>query len=302
MLKPRERINQSRILNGSSKSTVVCPGAPDADPHRRVNPLRGQERQLCENSLVLTVDMTPSMQCGSHIVLLYCCWKDRNLLFGRKPLHPTIRGVRMGSFLRQLQELVSFRSHGLRLSEISAWERRNFAPPSPPHVKRSTLRRNGNPFSVWVETGTFQGDTTEFLARTAEFVHSIEPEPTLFKLVEKRFQTTRNVKIHFGLSENVLPELLPKLAGDVNFWLDGHYSGGITHRGPTETPILQELEAIEQHRERFSQVTVMIDDIRCFHPSIPEFASYPALDIVVNWARRNDFDWHIEHDIFIARG
>ena len=124
----------------------------------------------------------------------------------------------------------------------------------------------------------------------------------VFRLAEERFKSTPNVQIHFGLSENVLQELLQNLTGDVNFWLDGHYSGGITHKGPIETPILHELETIEQHRGRLSPLTVMIDDIRCFHPNIREYSSYPDLDLIVEWARRNSFNWHIEQDIFVAKG
>ncbi|HEX7954008.1 MAG TPA: hypothetical protein VF523_13140, partial [Burkholderiales bacterium] len=167
----------------------------------------------------------------------------------------------MGLFWGELGRLVFSKSHRSRISEIREWEKRLFASPSPSHIKRYVLRRNGNPNSIWVETGTFQGETTQFLADTAKFVHSIEPEPTLFKLAQQRFSTIPNVKVHFGLSENVLPEILDNLTGDLNFWLDGHYSGGITHKGPIETPILQELATIERHRERISSLTVMIDDI-----------------------------------------
>lgn len=207
----------------------------------------------------------------------------------------------MGIFWSELGKLVFSKSHRSRIREIRDWERRMFSAPSPSHIKRSTLRRNGNPFSIWVETGTFQGDTTQFLANTAQFVHSIEPEPTLFRRATERFKDIRNVHIHLGLSENVLPELLEQLTGDVNFWLDGHYSGGITHKGPIETPILHELDTIERHRERFSQLTVMIDDIRCFHPHIPEYSSYPDLGLIVDWAQRNKLKWHIEQDIFVSK-
>jgi len=177
-----------------------------------------------------------------------------------------------------------------------------FSAPSPSYIKRSILRRNGNPFSIWVETGTFQGDMTQFLADTAKVVHSIEPEPTLFKVAAERFKSTPNVQLHFGLSEDVLPDLLQELTGDMNFWLDGHYSGGITHKGPIETPIVQELETIERFREHFAPLSVMIDDIRCFDPHIQEFSSYPDLEFIVDWARKNSLKWHIEHDIFVAKG
>jgi hypothetical protein len=64
-----------------------------------------------------------------------------------------------------------------------------------------------------------------------------------------------------GLSEEVLPFLLPTLSGDINFWLDGHFSGGITHKGPQDTPILDELVSISKYLRHFGTVCVMIDDI-----------------------------------------
>jgi hypothetical protein len=45
----------------------------------------------------------------------------------------------------------------------------------------------------------------------------------------------------------------------------------------------------------------MIDDVRCFDPSVREYADYPPLDELVDWARANRLRWHIEHDIFVAR-
>ena len=104
-----------------------------------------------------------------------------------------------------------------------------------------------------------------------------------------------------GTSEDVFPELLPRIAGDVNFWLDGHYSAGITFKGRQDTPILDELACISHHLERLGKVCVLIDDIRCFNPRMPEYSSYPSLDTLVAWATKHKLGWHIEHDIFVAK-
>ena len=132
-------------------------------------------------------------------------------------------------------------------------------------------------------------------------VFSIEPEPTLFANAKNYFKSFANVEIINDISENVFPELLPKINGSVNFWLDGHYSSGLTFKGPKNTPILEELKSISNNIKRFDKVVVMIDDIRCFNPHISEYCSYPSIDYLVDWARENDLYWHIEHDIFIAK-
>jgi hypothetical protein len=168
-------------------------------------------------------------------------------------------------------------------------------------IKQKVLLKNGLRKATWVETGTFMGDTASVLSKVAKIVYTIEPGPILFSKAKERFSHIRNVKVIDGLSEDVLPKLLPTLSGDVCFWLDGHYSAGITFKGPQDTPIIDELAAIGQNISRMRGVVVMIDDVRCFDPRNPEFSAYPAVDVLVDWARRHNFIWHIEHDIFIAR-
>ena len=90
--------------------------------------------------------------------------------------------------------------------------------------------------------------------------------------------------------------------GIVNFWLDGHYSHGISFRAEKDTPIKEELAAIEEALPNLDSIAVLIDDVRCFYPD--EFTSlndYPQVDYLVDWARKNGFRWRIVHDIFIMQ-
>ena len=187
-----------------------------------------------------------------------------------------------------------------RMQALEAWEERGWAAPSPPFVKRTVLRRYSLPSATWIETGTFRGDTTAFLASFARKVVTIEPEPAFFARARDRFCDEEAVEVVHGLSEVVLPLLLPSVRGPVCFWLDGHYSSPGTFRGPLETPVLEELAAIEASIDRFDGVVVLIDDIRNFAGTTAK-ASYPSLDLVVDWSRRNRMQWHVEHDILIAR-
>lgn len=181
------------------------------------------------------------------------------------------------------------------------WSKRGYAAPSPHFIKQGCLLRNGLPAATWVETGTFLGQTTQLLAKQNTRVYSIEPDPKLFARARNLFSNHGNVEILSGTSEDVFPTLLPRIKGDVNFWLDGHYSAGITFKGPQDTPILDELECISRNIGNFSRICVLVDDIRCFNPRLPEFASYPSLDTLVGWATSHKLCWTIEHDIFIAR-
>ena len=112
----------------------------------------------------------------------------------------------------------AFRAHFL---DGLAWRGRQYAAPSPAHVKRQVLLRNAIPNAVWVETGTFLGETTRVLSRNARSVYSLEPEPALYARAAKKFAAFPNVKILNGTSEQIFPLLLPTLGDAVNFWLDG---------------------------------------------------------------------------------
>lgn len=190
-----------------------------------------------------------------------------------------------------------------KLSGFRNWLRRGFASPAPQIVKWSVLRRWGGD-GTWIESGTYKGETTRFLSTFSHCVYSIEPSPILAKNATRNFSANESVNIIEGLSEVELPRLLQELSQlekeDVSFWLDGHYSAGITFQGPSDTPIVEELHAISEYLRTFTNVTVFIDDVRCFNPSIPEYASYPPLNYLSSWANSHELVWTIEHDIFIA--
>lgn len=189
----------------------------------------------------------------------------------------------------------------MSLTDMRVWKARDYYAPSPKAVKDCVLRRNGINGATWVETGTFLGETTAMLAQSSGHVYSFEPAAVYFARAQAKFARNAHVTIIKAASEVGFPELLPTLKGPVNFWLDGHYSAGATFQGELDTPIVAELEAIEQNLKTLAPLCVLVDDIRCFNPANPDYATYPALDFLVDWARRNDLVWHIEHDIFIAQ-
>ena len=92
-----------------------------------------------------------------------------------------------------------------------------------------------------------------------------------------------------------------KLSGNLNFWLDGHYSGGITYMGKKNCPVEDELNAIEINLVNFNQITILIDDVRCFLPQNTRYPDYPSINYLIDWARRLNMSWRIENDIFIIK-
>lgn len=184
---------------------------------------------------------------------------------------------------------------------MKRWERSGWASPAPKQVKLRVLVRYGRPTDTWLETGTFLGDTTSFLSERARRVITIEPEPELAARAANRFQDYENLSVVFGLSEHVLDAELETVSGPVSFWLDGHYSRGITFLGPTECPVEPELTNIAKHMHKFTELTNLIDDALDFDPSMPLLADYPSRTWLANWADSYNLDWTIEHDILGIR-
>jgi len=167
---------------------------------------------------------------------------------------------------------------------IQSWQFRQWKqqgrPIPPPHIVKVRVlqayaRRSG--YSCLVETGTYLGDMVASIKDSFTAVHSIELDSFLAKRATKLFAPYLQVQIHQGDSGKVLPKLLKQLQQPAIFWLDAHYSGGITAKGVQETPIVQELEAIFA-LSRYENI-IVIDDARHFgvmpdYPQLQEFIRY----------------------------
>ncbi len=79
-----------------------------------------------------------------------------------------------------------------------------------------------------------------------------------------------------GDSGEVLKQLIPVLSSQAIFWLDGHYSGGLTAKGAKECPGYEELNAIFNSS---IEHVICIDDARLFvgkndYPTIDELSIF----------------------------
>ena len=167
-------------------------------------------------------------------------------------------------------------------------------------VKMSILDKAAG-VDVWIETGTYLGQTTRKLSKIATRVISIEPSLELVNAARKRLRRLSNIEIIQGLSENHLGPVLSTISSQnsksVAFWLDGHYSQGTTYLGPVETPIIDELQTISENLPNFQKIWVFVDDFRCF---VSRDRDYPLPELLVHWAVGNQLRWSVQHDIFIA--
>ena len=65
------------------------------------------------------------------------------------------------------------------------WKKRQFSPPSPEFIKHEVLKNNNLKNCLWIESGTYYGDTTNELSKISNKVISIEADDRLSKLAIK---------------------------------------------------------------------------------------------------------------------
>lgn len=117
-----------------------------------------------------------------------------------------------------------------RTPEILHWLRSGGSGVAPHPIKMMVVGGYLRQFSIdeFVETGTYLGDTLGYIAKSGIRCTSIELSRGLHEAARKRFNGYRNVRLVQGDSGQKRPELLKEINKPVLFWLDGHYSAGIT--------------------------------------------------------------------------
>ena len=188
-----------------------------------------------------------------------------------------------------------------RIREWIQFYKRNFDAPYPTYIKRKTLTSHAIPHGNWIETGTYVGSTSKFLAKKFPRITTIEPSEHFYKLSNSRLRKVHNIRIVFGPSEKEFENAVRLEVSKLNVWLDGHFSDGGTFLGEAVSPVMQELNVISEHRHRFEEIVVFVDDVRLFSRALDMPTDYPPITFLIEWAYQNGFNWQIQNDIFIAK-
>jgi glycosyltransferase involved in cell wall biosynthesis len=177
---------------------------------------------------------------------------------------------------------------------IDDWKNKGKPLPAPPVIKQEIVLnflKKRHP-KIFVETGTFLGDMVEATRYDFKHIYSIELSKDLCTAVKVRFMGAKNITILNGDSSKTLMKLMPDLREPCVFWLDAHYSEGITARGEKETPIAEELEVISHHSCREKDI-ILIDDAREFGKG-----DYPPIIWIKEWSEKQGFNtFEVDFDI-----
>jgi len=212
----------------------------------------------------------------------------------------TIKTLLKRTFLYDIVKPVRQRKEEYKIrarqeAEIREWESLGKPLPPPHIVKQRTLEQYAKKFSLHtlIETGTYQGDMVEAMKDAFNKIFSIELESELYERAKKRFNSNDHISIIHGDSGEVLSDVLAEVDEPCLFWLDGHYSAGITAKGEADTPINEELNHILNHP--VVGHVILIDDARLFVGQ----NQYPRIDELKDTILKRHPDWILEaeHDI-----
>ena len=144
------------------------------------------------------------------------------------------------------------------------------------------------PLSVFVETGTFKGDTAADMAPFFDRLITVEFSEPLWEEAVARFKNASKVEVLLGNSPEVLARLRPTLDdAPTLFWLDAHWCVAENTAGDqSQCPLLDEIHVINRLGD---SSVVLIDDARLFlaPPAAPhEITQWPSFNEIVTALRK----------------
>ena len=118
--------------------------------------------------------------------------------------------------------------------------------PVPHLVKQKLIKNLAKEYNIrtFIETGTYLGAMVQAVSNEFEKIYTVELDKKLYRRAKFIFKNNRKIRVILGDSEKKLPVLINKIHSPTIFWLDAHYSRGITSKGKLESPIKAELRCI----------------------------------------------------------
>lgn len=187
------------------------------------------------------------------------------------------------------------------------WIVRGYSANSPTYIKRAQLIKHSLHNSIWIETGTYLGQTAKFLRKFSTQIYTIEPDIDLFKSVKKYLNKYKNIIVINATSEKALEKLLSKkIKKNVNFFLDAHNvsnNSTKTYQSSISNPILNELKIIKKNINNLKDFVIFIDDLNWHEIDFVKTKKKTTtrLNQIIDWCKINNLTWTISHNMVICK-
>jgi predicted O-methyltransferase YrrM len=147
----------------------------------------------------------------------------------------------------------------------------------------------------FVETGTYIGESLLMIAGLFDQLVSVEADPILHSAAKRLFMDKgiTNVELSMGDSRSLLQHIDPAFGDESVYFLDAHYSHGITSREYGACPVIDEIVTVI---ERSPDAVIVVDDLR----TMTGLDGYPTLVDILN-AIPNSRRVSIAYDQLIIR-
>lgn len=117
-------------------------------------------------------------------------------------------------------------------------------------------------YPIFIETGTYMGSTINKMKYIFDELYTIEIDEKLYNNAKNKYKDTNKIKFYLGDSGKILNNIISIINNNAIFFLDGHYSSGITGKGDKDVPLYEELNSIITQFNYYS--IIIIDDVRLF--------------------------------------
>lgn len=180
-------------------------------------------------------------------------------------------------------------------NQLVRWKKNGCPLPTPHIIKQQAIFFYKKKYQVdtLIETGTYLGDMVYAQRNNFTKIYTIELSSILFKRSQKRLRKYKNIEVIHGDSGVLLSSIVQKTTNKAIFWLDGHYSGGITAIGNYESPIVLEVKSILESK---IEHIILIDDARNFNGT-NDYPTITELKEIIMKSRFINSSLIIENDI-----
>ena len=132
--------------------------------------------------------------------------------------------------------------------------------------------------NVFIETGTYRGQTSIWASNHFKEIHTIEFSKEIHAIAKENIKASgKKIHLYFGDSRSNLDKIYKSKSESALLWLDAHWCSGLSYGEEDQCPLIDELDVINKANH---DDIILIDDARLFAapPPLPnETKYYPDL-------------------------